>query len=150
MKLGVTDSYPAFNRDLIPKTAVPFRAPTKETPSTSTFVNTIDENRVKDSPVTPHDSDFTEAETRKFFIDLMLRESGWDVMEEEGAIFPNKACIEVPVSGMPTNSGSGFADYVLFGPDCKPLAVVEAKRTTVRSEERRVGKECRSRWSPYH
>ena len=23
-------------------------------------------------------------------------------------------------------------------------------KTTVRSEERRVGKECRSRWSPYH
>ena len=23
-------------------------------------------------------------------------------------------------------------------------------RTTTRSEERRVGKECRSRWSPYH
>ena len=23
-------------------------------------------------------------------------------------------------------------------------------RTRVRSEERRVGKECRSRWSPYH
>jgi len=23
-------------------------------------------------------------------------------------------------------------------------------RMTVRSEERRVGKECRSRWSPYH
>ena len=25
-----------------------------------------------------------------------------------------------------------------------------AKKTTTRSEERRVGKECRSRWSPYH
>ena len=25
-----------------------------------------------------------------------------------------------------------------------------ASRPTVRSEERRVGKECRSRWSPYH
>src|SRR2546430_6728926 len=24
------------------------------------------------------------------------------------------------------------------------------RTTTVRSEERRVGKECRSRWSPYH
>ena len=24
------------------------------------------------------------------------------------------------------------------------------KTTTLRSEERRVGKECRSRWSPYH
>ena len=23
-------------------------------------------------------------------------------------------------------------------------------KTTLRSEERRVGKECRSRWSPYH
>src|SRR5256885_16945230 len=26
----------------------------------------------------------------------------------------------------------------------------EAKRFAERSEERRVGKECRSRWSPYH
>ena len=24
------------------------------------------------------------------------------------------------------------------------------KKTLLRSEERRVGKECRSRWSPYH
>jgi len=29
-------------------------------------------------------------------------------------------------------------------------AVGEAKRKAQRSEERRVGKECRSRWSPYH
>ena len=27
---------------------------------------------------------------------------------------------------------------------------VEAQRRGIRSEERRVGKECRSRWSPYH
>ena len=27
---------------------------------------------------------------------------------------------------------------------------VDVTETTVRSEERRVGKECRSRWSPYH
>ena len=26
----------------------------------------------------------------------------------------------------------------------------ETQQTFVRSEERRVGKECRSRWSPYH
>ena len=31
------------------------------------------------------------------------------------------------------------------------FAVVrEAGKRTLRSEERRVGKECRSRWSPYH
>ena len=27
---------------------------------------------------------------------------------------------------------------------------IEGTRTNMRSEERRVGKECRSRWSPYH
>ena len=28
--------------------------------------------------------------------------------------------------------------------------VIEIPTTLTRSEERRVGKECRSRWSPYH
>ena len=28
--------------------------------------------------------------------------------------------------------------------------IVDASHPTTRSEERRVGKECRSRWSPYH
>lgn len=36
---------------------------------------------------------------------------------------------EFQVTGMPTDSGIGFADYVLWGDDGKPLAVVEAKRT---------------------
>ena len=31
-----------------------------------------------------------------------------------------------------------------------PLAVQLAVPLAVRSEERRVGKECRSRWLPYH
>src|SRR2546427_12575271 len=34
--------------------------------------------------------------------------------------------------------------------DTAASALVIAGRTTVRSEERRVGKEGRSRWSPYH
>ena len=32
----------------------------------------------------------------------------------------------------------------------KIIAVVVAIIAVARSEERRVGKECRSRWSPYH
>ena len=31
-----------------------------------------------------------------------------------------------------------------------PVAFVILGSFTTRSEERRVGKECRSRWSPYH
>lgn len=38
---------------------------------------------------------------------------------------------------MPNNVGKGYADYVLFGADGKPLAVVEAKRT---SKDANVGK----------
>ena len=28
--------------------------------------------------------------------------------------------------------------------------IAEGEKQSLRSEERRVGKECRSRWSPYH
>src|SRR2546425_2906174 len=32
----------------------------------------------------------------------------------------------------------------------RPTSMADFARPEVRSEERRVGKECRSRWSPYH
>jgi len=35
-------------------------------------------------------------------------------------------------------------------PDLQLRYIVFEKNDWVRSEERRVGKECRSRWSPYH
>src|SRR4029434_8476894 len=35
-------------------------------------------------------------------------------------------------------------------PPCAIQRAENCKRATMRSEERRVGKECRSRWSPYH
>ena len=43
-------------------------------------------------------------------------------------------------------------DYMLAGRDLKPgVAALSAGASDMsRSEERRVGKECRSRWSPYH
>src|SRR3712207_9325998 len=43
--------------------------------------------------------------------------------------------------------------YVAIGVDCDPDRDTYPERLTwrgVRSEERRVGTECRSRWSPYH
>ena len=76
-------------------------------------------------------SDISEAETRKLYIDLMLKEAGWDVLATEGAIQPSKACIEVEVEGMPNAEGKGYCDYVLFGGNGLPLAVIEAKRTSV-------------------
>src|SRR2546422_1783709 len=34
--------------------------------------------------------------------------------------------------------------------DCRGSHVMPLMPVAIRSEERRVGKECRSRWSPYH
>ena len=38
----------------------------------------------------------------------------------------------------------------LFMIDCGEGAQLQFRKSHLRSEERRVGKECRSRWSPYH
>ena len=65
--------------------------------------------------------DYNEDETRRRLIDPLLREAGWD---------PDAPGVrEVQVAGLPTPSGRGAADYVLWGDDGKPLAVVEAKAT---------------------
>ncbi len=67
----------------------------------------------------------SEAQTRRLYIDLALKESGWDNLREEREL-------EYEVKGMPlsTNpSGIGYADYVLWGDDGLPLAVIEAKKT---------------------
>jgi type I restriction enzyme R subunit len=73
--------------------------------------------------------EYSEYETRKEFIDLQLKEAGWDVWPLKGTVKAGKACIEVPLEGMPNNAGVGYADYVLFDNDGKPLAVIEAKKT---------------------
>jgi type I restriction enzyme R subunit len=67
------------------------------------------------------DHDYSEAETRRLFIDVLLAEAGWLLDQARDR--------EYPVTGMP-NNGTGFVDYVLWGADALPLAVVEAKRTT--------------------
>lgn len=69
----------------------------------------------------PDTHDYSEAETRDYFIDLLLKEAGWALDQPRNR--------EFEVSGMPSESGQGFVDYVLWGDDGKPLALVEAKRT---------------------
>ncbi len=74
--------------------------------------------------------DISEFKTRKMYIDLELQLAGWTL---------GKDCREeVKVQGMPNKEGIGFVDYVLYGDDGKPLAVVEAKKTSV---DPRVGKQ---------
>ncbi|MDF7806019.1 DEAD/DEAH box helicase family protein [Pontiellaceae bacterium B12219] len=76
---------------------------------------------------TPHEAfdcdDISEFKTRKIYIDHALKMAGWEI---------GTNCLEeVEVAGMPNPSGKGFADYVLYADNGDPLAVVEAKRTSV-------------------
>ncbi len=69
----------------------------------------------------------SEETTRRRLIDQMLLDAGWDVGANGKTT--KHAGQEVPLTTMPTTSGMGFADYVLYGDDGKPLAVIEAKKT---------------------
>ena len=64
----------------------------------------------------PDTHDYSEAETRDYFIDLLLKEAGWALDQPQDR--------EFAVSGMPNQQGTGFVDYVLWGDDGKPLALV--------------------------
>ena len=83
-----------------------------------------------------------EKETRLQLIDPALKLAGWDILYTKYLIEKNKACIETPVTGMPKTAdnptGNGFVDYVLFGEDGKPLALIEAKKSLVNEEQGRV------------
>ena len=67
--------------------------------------------------------DWNEDKTRTLIIDLDLERAGWPLDRKQDR--------EYEVTGMPNESGIGYADYVLWGDDGEPLAVVEAKKTTV-------------------
>ena len=131
LKLKVLNTLAPFNKDLIPdKAQQPVIAPVDVPAPATAFVENVAADAVNHPAPIDLGMDYSEAQTRKFFIDLMLNEAGWDVLDKEGAIVPSKAGIEIEVSGMPNQSGTGYVDYVLFGANGKPLAVVEAKRTT--------------------
>lgn len=78
----------------------------------------------------PDTHDYSEAQTRDYFIDLLLKEAGWPLDQARDR--------EFEVAGMPNNQDKGYVDYVLWGDDGKPLGLVEAKRTR---RDARVGQQ---------
>ena len=70
--------------------------------------------------------DLSEFKTRKTYIDVDMKEMGWKFSGTDADVQE-----EYPVDGMAGVVGqTGFVDYVLFGKDGLPLALVEAKRTS--------------------
>ena len=135
LKLRVVESVKPFDRNLIPEAPqvpVVVPVPVKIIAPSENIIEAIDKVAVESTaPVELLPSDISEAETRRMYIDLMLKEAGWNILDTDGLIQPSKACIEVELQGMPNAHEVGYADYVLFGSNGKPLAVIEAKRTSV-------------------
>lgn len=137
------DTLPDFDKELIPQSFEPGNmavipaqrladaATTEASEAVAEAVTETSEAQPETVNAQPVVSDLTEADTRRLYIDLLLREAGWKITEIEGEKVPRQAGVEIEVSGMPSESGKGYADYVLLGDDGTPLAVVEAKRTSV-------------------
>src|SRR5262249_48001031 len=71
---------------------------------------------------------FNELTTRRRLIDQVLSDAGWNVG-------PNGTNTETVRQEVALAPGDGRADYVLYGANGRPLAVVEAKRTAKNATE---------------
>ena len=70
--------------------------------------------------------DLSEFKTRKIYIDVDMKQMGWKFTGTDADVQE-----EYPVENMAGVVGQmGYCDYVLFGKDGSPLAVVEAKRSS--------------------
>ncbi|MGB0230901.1 MAG: type I restriction endonuclease, partial [Pseudohongiellaceae bacterium] len=72
---------------------------------------------------------YDEATTRKRIIDVALAEAGWDIEKTQDVT------LEQEVQHQPTTSSIGYIDYVLWDDNGKPLAVIEAKKTSVSEQQ---------------
>ena len=126
-------SITAFDATLVPQVFPGIHAVSTDEPQVAIdVVNSVPQSAIENPTKPgekPKESLASEAITRKCLIDYMLNEAKWDILTVKGDIQGGKAGIEIKVEGMPTPSGIGYCDYVLFSKGGKPLAVVEAKST---------------------
>ena len=66
------------------------------------------------------------------------------------AAISEKALIGVRAKEALIDEANAVMTFVLANPTARSFGVNDDVSWSSRSEERRVGKECRSRWSPYH
>lgn len=97
------------------------RSRTKEAEKTAEELNAI----IESSKKIVDELHFDEQTTRERIIDRFLVNAGWNIQDKD------QVGQEVELDGQPTDSGKGYADYVLWNDDGKPLAVIEAKRFSI-------------------
>lgn len=86
----------------------------------------------------PANAPITEAKTRELYIDVNLKNAKYVVNKNKdskghGIPVANNVCIEIEVHNLP-NQDVGYVDYVIYNKIGLPVAVIEAKRTSVSEE----------------
>ena len=133
MMLGGIDTFPRFDRALLTQQKEVYVSPKSDVEPNPVVVKKY-EKVAEDAivlKVAPLPQYFTEAETRELYIDQLLREAGWQVATEKNVFAPNMVGVEISTAGMPNRANVGHIDYVIYGLDGKPLAVIEAKKTSI-------------------
>ncbi|MDD2299956.1 MAG: DEAD/DEAH box helicase family protein [Fermentimonas sp.] len=133
MMLDVIDTFPRFDRSLLTLQKEIYVTPKSDVQPNPVVIKKYEEI-AEDSPVlkvTSLPQYFTEAETRALYIDQLLKEAGWQIATEKNVFAPNMVGLEISTEGMPNSANAGYIDYVIYGSDGKPLAVIEAKKTSV-------------------
>src|SRR3712207_1916202 len=78
----------------------------------------------------------------------------WNLVFNQYEQLKNKSFVPLSKTGIDTGMGlertTAAVQNVLYVYDTDLYAPIFERANEYRSEERRVGKECRSRWSPYH
>lgn len=106
---------------MVAETGVKYGVNLEQVRESKKRIRTIKARNAASLPPLPPDPD--EAITRDYYINQLLREAGWDPYGTDVSEYP-----------LVTKQR---ADYVLWGDDGRPLAVVEAKRTRRDAEEGR-------------
>ncbi|MCC8146298.1 MAG: DUF4145 domain-containing protein [Bacteroidales bacterium] len=139
VKLGAVTDVPDFDKNLIPDgtTYISFTPiiDTIEEPKKQVLAKYRSRIKKDDTLKAKNPQYFTEAETRRFYIDQQLKEAGWKILDKKHAIVSGHACIEIKTEDMPNASETGYIDYVLFGRNGIPLAVIEVKKTSKSASE---------------
>src|SRR3712207_4721530 len=85
--------------------------------------------------------------------DLIIIETAQDILEVKAAVFGAREAFAQAGRTLPIQTSVSLLPQggkMLLGTDIRAVLTTLTALDVDRSEERRVGKECRSRWSPYH
>ena len=84
------------------------------------------------------------------YIDIKAKSKHQEIISLKSSILRGQQFDNMPKAESPSNRSEELNVLIIDKSEQLYREIQELYQELCRSEERRVGKECRSRWSPYH